>query len=130
VDKTRLGYQSKLTIVCLGIFWIKDGGAIFMVYKQAISTAKAGEGYKAAEMSHPLFWYENVEKLAPEYTGSNYQSIPRGRVIWDDINNKVLVFLCREFLDNKVTRANIIREFNLSNGEFLYDGHYDLVNRD
>jgi hypothetical protein len=111
----------------LGIFWIRPDGAIFMIYKQPTSSAKAGEGYKAVEMSHPLFWYENVERLAPEYKGRNYQSVPRGRVVWDDINNKVLVFLCKNFVGNQTTQADVIREFNLSKCEFLYDDHYEVI---
>jgi|GEM_PF-4118500 len=111
----------------LGIFWIKPDGTIFMVYKASYTFVELRSDYKAVEMSHSLFWCQNVKTLAPEYQDKHYQSIPRGRVIWDDINRTTLVFLHKDFVENPVTIKNVKNEFGISKCDFLYDAHYDLV---
>jgi hypothetical protein len=114
----------------LGIFWINDDGTIFMTHKVAFDTASRGDSYRVDEMSHPKFWLQNISALPLKYQNKNYQEVPRGRVAWDSINNKVLVFLNEEFVDNKTTQEAVKKEFGLDEADFLHDDHYMIISKD
>jgi hypothetical protein len=51
-------------------------------------------------------------------------------VAWDSINNKVLVFLNEEFVDNKTTQEAVKKEFGLDKADFLHDDHYMIISKD
>ena len=102
----------------VGIFWIRSDGSIFMVRKVDMRLAQIGEDCRVDEMSHAKFWNENISEIAPELATMNYKAVPRGRVVWDDINKIHLVFLNKDFVSNLMTIAAVKKEFELKKADF------------
>lgn len=71
-----------------------------------------------SELSH--FTYFIMLKF-----GDDYSYYPRGRVLYDNLNKKFLVYIDRK-LNNLIIKETILKEYNLKNYKvnFLFDEHY------
>lgn len=111
----------------IGIFWLDCNGFVLLAFKEPACKAFSQDNCFASRMSHAKFWLENRQFLSIDYNNRHYQSVPRGRVIYDKINKKIIVFLNKEFVGDTISQKAIKDEFQIKNCDFFYDAHYDLV---
>ena len=110
----------------IGIFW---------VYKnQVIGKARdLGEGQETvpgiidSPDSHIDLWEFDASFVVPfpELKGSEYQDIPRGRVLYATKASKAIVYMDK-VLHTQATRNLVADFFQLKNGEIIWkiDDHY------
>ena len=110
----------------IGVFWI---------YKETVLGKSAGlsEGHENvpgivdSPYDHVECWEHDASFIQPfpELRGSEYQSVPRGRVLFDTKTNSPIVYHGRELLNDR-SRALIAEffDFESSSASWRIDPHY------
>ena len=110
----------------IGIFWI---------YKNEIFTKKEElkdivlvNGFKDSNLSHYKVW-EEIKSKHKDFYLYEYEDIPRGRVVYDNMNELFLIYCNKDILSNKKDRELILKDFEInSRYKFIYDEHYRIFN--
>jgi hypothetical protein len=106
----------------VGIFWIFRGKLL-----ATVCPLGDGESYGDAingPINHVTQW-QVFQKLNPELRSLEYQSVPRGRVLFMKPTGEFHVYLDR-VLDTQRNRKALLQAFELpkSSTRFLRDAHY------
>ncbi|RLJ22495.1 hypothetical protein DJ030_01415 [bacterium endosymbiont of Escarpia laminata] len=110
----------------IGIFWVYKG--IVLGKSRALSEGRENiRGLIDSPDSHIELWEESTDFEIPfaELTGSEYQEIPRGRVIFSTKHTKYIVYM-DEVLHQEITKLAISEFFGLRKNEIKWetDPHY------
>lgn len=113
----------------VGIFWVYKG----KVLGRAINTAEGEErvpGLIDSPDSHVMYWENNPDFLNPfpELRGSDYETIPRGRVLYSKSEGMSIVYMDKT-LFNKKAKGLIITFFGLEQRSVSWrtDEHYTTL---
>lgn len=105
-------------------------GAFFMVNGDILSNdidVRDGDEYGnfVNYSSHWDLW-RAAQKYYPELRKIEYDTFPRGRVVFDKVNNKYIIYLDPK-LNNPIDIEIITIQYNLKNGSYIVndkDEHY------
>ena len=112
----------------IGIFWCYNG--IILAKKSLTLDVKVNScGNRDTSFEHINEWETKRIYLPnfPELIGSEYQEIPRGRIIFSETSKTYTVFADKTCLNNRIKQA-IKNEFNLNDCKvrFKSDPHYQV----
>jgi len=103
----------------IGIFWIVDGKLI--ARKVNLSEIEKINGFKDSGLSHFFEW----EKMG--FDIDEYDKFPRGRIVYDVLNDRFLIYAAKEIIKNEKYKELILNNFKIyKNYRFIYDEHYLL----
>ena len=103
----------------IGIFWIVDGKLI--ARKVNLSEIEKINGFKDSGLSHFFEW----EKMG--FDIDEYDKFPRGRIVYDVLNDRFLIYAAKEIIKNEKYKELILNNFKIyKNYWFIYDEHYLL----
>jgi len=77
----------------IGIFWIVDGNLI--AKKVNLTEVKEVNGFKDSGLSHFFEW----EKMGFDF--DEYDKFPRGRIVYDILNKRFLIYAAKEIIKNE-----------------------------
>jgi len=106
----------------VGIFWLFCNRIIADC--TAVSIAERYGDCLTHATSHIDFWSQlQQSRLVPVEV--DYEEAPRGRVVYDTVQGRFVIFADRCILGNKAVVREIIKEMNLPNAvETNEDSHY------
>ncbi len=112
----------------LGIFWINNGNIIAKtIDKEEVETDSLGN--KDCPYQHIDEWETRQIYLpdSPSLRGTEYQEVPRGRVIFSGSRGKFVIYLDKS-IDSLRTRKDILTVFELVESIciFKHDPHYKV----
>jgi hypothetical protein len=121
VQRSRLASMPEV-----GIFWLIDNKLV--ADSIPFPQADFHGGFYNGKNDHATFW-ATLQRLLPQWKGVKYTDYPRGRVLFDSMEEVFLVYSSRGIVNSPVLREMILREFNLSLGatKFEADYHYENV---
>ena len=103
----------------IGIFWIVDEKLI--AKKVELSKIKEVNGLKDSEVSHFLEW----EKMG--FDIDEYDKFPRGKIVYKVSNERFLIYVTEEIIQDKKYREMILDYFQIyKNYSFIDDEDYLL----
>jgi len=114
----------------VGIFWIHPKtNELFGVHGEAHDTAIDDSLFLNTHHDHYQAW-KNMKRqkaLPEEFEYSEYEDVPRGRVIFDKEAKKHRVFGPTKQMKNPQVQSRILREFNLPKAQTIFadDVHYN-----
>jgi len=110
----------------IGIFFIA-GDNIYQKSEKADSVKADQLGFKDVQYSHYEYW-DIVRFFAPEYQKHDFDYYPRGRVIYNALDNTFFIWLDK-CLDDHKHRDLICKSFNLSETNVIFgnDEHYSCA---
>jgi hypothetical protein len=115
----------------VGIFWVYKG----KVLGKAIDAAEGEErvpGLVDSPDSHVTYWENNADFLNPfpELRGSDYETIPRGRVLYSKSERMAIVYMDKT-LFNKKAKGLLMTFFGLEQMSVSWrtDEHYTTSKR-
>jgi hypothetical protein len=110
----------------VGIFWLIDN-------KQVVDSipwrqADIYGGFYSGKNEHAAFW-TMLQRILPRFKGKEYTDFPRGRVLFDSVEEVFLVYSSLRIVNSPRLRRMILREFNLllAATKFEADYHYEDV---
>ena len=111
----------------IGIFWIYKNQIFFKTQK--LKDIKMVNGFKDSNLSHYQVWDE-IKNKHPKFYLFEYEDIPRGRIVYDTIENKFIVYCNKDILKNEVSKKLILKNFDLLNKKVVFkeDEHYNIYN--
>jgi hypothetical protein len=119
VQRSRLASMPEV-----GIFWLIDKKLV----ADSIPWRRADVygGYYSGKNNHATFW-TTLQRLMLRWKGKEYTDFPRGRVLFDSMEESFLVYSSRGIVNSPDLRTMIVREFNLplAATKFVADFHYE-----
>jgi hypothetical protein len=110
----------------VGIFWLIDHKLV----ADSIPFPQADfyGGFYSGKSDHAAFW-ATLQRLLPQWKGKEYTDFPRGRVLFDSMEEVFLVYSSRAIVNSPEVRKMILTEFNLplAATKFEADYHYENV---
>ena len=110
----------------VGIFWLIDGKLV----ADSISWRQADihGGFYNGKNDHAALW-TMLQRLMPQWKGNEYTDFPRGRVLFDAMEEVFLVYSSQAIVKSPGVRATILAEFKLplAATKFEADYHYENV---
>ena len=102
----------------VGIFWLN--GPEIISFVDDVREVEEIAGFKDSDYNH----YESWPKLRMK---GDYTSIPRGRVLYNQIQDKYFVYVPTSLSKDRAVLVKIFREFSLPTSKILVktDEHYD-----
>ena len=89
--------------------------------KVNLSEIEEINGFKDSGLSHFFEW----EKMG--FDVDEYDKFPRGRIAYDVLNDRFLIYMAKKIIKNKNYTQWILNFFNIKREyEFIYDDHYVL----
>ena len=109
----------------VGIFWIYQDNIYAKL--QDISLVKPIKGFIDSDLAHYKVW-EEIKSQHPKLYLYEYEDIPRGRVVYDVVHDKFLVYCYKKIVKNKFHRSLIVDRFALEDKviSFHEDEHYHI----
>jgi hypothetical protein len=85
-------------------------------------------GFYSGKNDHAAFW-TTLQRLLPQWKGVDYTDYPRGRVLFDSMEEIFLVYSSRGIVNSPGLRKMIPMEFKLpwAATKFAADYHYENV---
>lgn len=126
-DQLRLDYRSETaSIPEVGIFWIDSAGLMFAESVSLRDAADYGD-CKTFEGSHYDLWGKAV-RANPKWTGLEYEEIPRGRVVYNNVPERpeFVVYMPQRIIKY---RDKVLVRFKLPPGHVRFDTsdeHYQV----
>jgi hypothetical protein len=121
VQRSRLASMPEV-----GIFWLIDNKLV----ADSIPWGQADVygGFYGGKNDHAAFW-TTLQRLLPQWHGKEYTDFPRGRVLFDSIEEVFLVYSSRGIINSPDLKKMILAEFNLplAATKFVADYHYENV---
>jgi hypothetical protein len=121
VQRSRLASMPEV-----GIFWLIDNKLVAdsIPWRQADGFG----GFYSGKNDHAAFW-ATLQRLLPQWKGLEYTDYPRGRVLFDSMEEVFLVYSSRAIVNSPGVRATILAEFKLplAATKFEADYHYENV---
>lgn len=126
----NLAAHGKAITPFVGIFWMDLQELKVYSDKTPLGDAEDYGNFKVHRRGHYDAWV-NAVLLNPKWKGMEYEDIPRGRVVFERNlkKSRFQVYLCPSCKDSVGIRSEIIREFKLPEGYFVFrydDEHYEL----
>ena len=112
----------------IGIFWIYKSKIYFKSIE--LEKVKPIDGFIDSDFAHYEVWNEIASQNRDFYL-YEYEEIPRGRVVYDTINNRFIVYANEEIVNSDEEKGLIISAFGLENKmiSFRYDEHYYISHK-
>lgn len=111
---------------CVGIFWLYKG-TVLCIASEISCGSENIPGLIDSKDNHSDVWDSNPDffKPYPELMGSEYYSIPRGRVLFNKALKMSIIYM-DEILFKRDIKKKIISCFNLENVDVIWknDIHY------
>jgi hypothetical protein len=76
---------------------------------------------------HATFWTA-LQRLVPQWKGNEYTDFPRGRVLFDAMEEVFLVYSSQAIVKSPGVRAMILAEFKLPLGATIFEADYRYEN--
>ena len=110
----------------VGIFFIA-GGSFYQRSDKAGGIKANPSGFKDLQVSHYDFW-DTVRGFAPKYQNHDFDYLPRGRVLYNALEDAFFVWLDK-CIDDCGHRDRICESFNLSGRKIVFgnDEHYQCA---
>ena len=117
----------KESIPEVGIFWIDDSDGTMFAESVFLEDAEDSGDFKDFGSSHYVVW-EKAVRANPKWKNSEYEQIPRGRVVYkkDPTKPEFIVYMAKKSVRFK---SKVIRRFKLPTGHVRFDfsdEHYQL----
>ena len=110
----------------IGIFWLVDNKLV----ADSIPWPQADfyGGFYNGKNDHATFW-TTLQRLMLPWKGNEYTDFPRGRVLFDAMEEVFLVYSSQAIVKSPGVRATILAEFKLplAATKFEADYHYENV---
>jgi hypothetical protein len=121
VQRSRLASMPEV-----GIFWLIDNKLVAdsIPWRQADVCG----GFYSGKNDHATFW-TTLQRLLPQWQGKEYTDFPRGRVLFDSMEEVFLVYSSQAIVNSPDLKKMILAEFNLpwAATKFVADYHYEDV---
>jgi hypothetical protein len=121
VQRSRLAPMPEV-----GIFWLIDNKLVAdsIPWRQADFYG----GFYSGKNDHAALW-TTLQRLLPQWKGVEYTDYPRGRVLFDAMEEVFLVYSSQAIVNSPGVRAMIVAEFKLplAATKFEADYHYENV---
>ena len=121
VQRSRLASMPEV-----GIFWLIDNKLVAdsIPWRQA----DIHGGFYNGKNDHAALW-TTLQRLMPQWKGLEYTDYPRGRVLFDSMEEVFLVYSSQAIVNSPGVRAMILAEFKLplAATKFEADYHYENV---
>jgi hypothetical protein len=110
----------------VGLFWLIDNKLVAdsIPWRQG----DVYGGFYNGKNDHATFW-ATLQRIVPQWKGADYTDHPRGRVLYDSMNETFLVYSSQAVVNNPPMRKLILAEFKLplAATKFEADYHYENV---
>jgi len=110
----------------VGLFWLIDNKLVAdsIPWRQG----DVYGGFYNGKNDHATFW-ATLQRLQPRWKGKEYTDFPRGRVLFDSMEEVFFVYSSRLLINSSEVRKMILAEFNLpwAATKFAADYHYEDV---
>ena len=110
----------------VGIFWLIDNKLVAdsIPWRQA----DIHGGFYNGNNDHAALW-TTLQRLVPQWKDKEYTDFPRGRVLFDAMEEVFLVYSSQAIVNSPGVRAMILAEFKLplAATKFEADYHYENV---
>ena len=110
----------------VGIFWLIDKKLVAdsIPWRQA----NISSSFYSGKNDHAAFW-TTLQRLVPQWKGNEYTDYPRGRVLFDAMEEVFRVYSSRAIIGSPALRNLILAEFKrpLAATKFAADYHYENV---
>jgi hypothetical protein len=110
----------------VGLFWLVDNKLV----ADSIPWPQADfyGGFYNGKNDHATFW-TTLQRLVPQWKGNEYTDFPRGRVLYDSVEDVFLVYSSRGIVNSPGVRKMLLAEFKLplAATKFEADYHYENV---
>jgi hypothetical protein len=119
VGRSRLASMPEV-----GLFWLIDNKLVAdsIPWRQG----DVYGGFYGGKSGHAALW-TTLQRLVPQWQGKEYTDFPRGRVLFDSMEEVFLVYSSRLLINSLEVRKMILAEFNLplAATKFAADYHYE-----
>jgi len=110
----------------IGIFWIYNNN----IFSKKIELNKGIEygNFLTDDFSHYEVW-EEIKNTNKQLFYFEYEEIPRGRVVYDLINENFVIYANSNILRDKELISLIFKDFKLNNEKVTLknDYHYEIL---
>jgi len=110
----------------VGVFWIFENQIFFETQK--LKGIKPINGFKDSDLSHYQVW-DKVKNQNSKFYLYEYEDIPRGRVVYDILNNQFIVYCNENILKEEESKKLILENFGLIDENYIFkeDEHYKII---